>query len=162
MKYPLIAIACLGILSCQAAPHALAADFQISQAGDLEMNCHEISQEVIAMEAIIAEAKVMENSTNVTETGVTVAKTVGSYLVGSLAGGLGILAAGYIVNEATDDREETAIALQDTAAQRRSFMQGIYNARGCMGPLELASIAPAAGDEDEKTEQKPRVPRYNN
>ena len=39
--------------------------------------------------------------------------------------------------------------VEDLAEQRRSFMVGVYNARSCFGPLELATLEPAAGEEDE-------------
>lgn len=165
MQRKLVAIACAALLA-SAPACARAADFppfQVSQLGDLEKSCHELSLEVSAMEDLIAQATQAQDASQITSTGVTVAKTVGSYLVGTLAGGLGVLAAGYIVSEATDDRFENAAAVQDLAAQRRSFMAGIYNARGCKGPLEkLADIEPAAGDDGETAvEPTLRKPRYN-
>ncbi len=162
MRAALTAIACFAMISFTPAC-ARAADFpvfEVSQLGDLEKNCHEISHEITAMEDLILDAEQTRQSSAITGAGVSVAKTVGSYFVGTLAGGLGILAAGYLVSEATDDRAENAMALQDNAEKRRSFMEGIYNARGCMGPLEaLARIEPASGDAD--AEPKPRVRRYN-
>ncbi len=97
------------------------------------------------MNDMIAAAQDIQDSSRMTGTGIGVAKTVGSYLVGSLGGALGILAAGYIVGEATDNSGEDAAALQDKAEKRRSFILGIYNARGCQGPVKLAEIEPAAG-----------------
>ena len=135
--------------------------FEYSQAGDLDLDCHQISREISAMELLISQAKDIQDTTHMTTTGVTVAKTVGSYLVGTMAGGIGILAAGYLVNEAADDKAEDALALEDAAEQRRSFMAGIYNARGCNGPLDLAAIAPASGDEKATNYTSPRKRRYN-
>ena len=123
----------------------------MSKPGDLEMSCHEISTEVANMRDIVLTARDMQDDSELAMTGVGVAKTVGSYLVGSLAGGIGIFAAGFLVNELGDEKIENAIELQNVAMQRHSFMTGIYNARGCQGPLDLASLEPAAGDEGEIT-----------
>lgn len=156
-------LACAVLLSlCRGAAAADdASAFEVARIGDLDMDCYQISREISAMELLVAQAVEEQESTKMTSTSVAVAKTVGSYLVGTLAGGLGILAAGYIVSEATDDREENAIALQNGAEQRRSFMAGIYNARGCNGPLALAAIQPAAGEEQDDTPQfRPRF-QYN-
>ena len=167
MKYTLAAIACFALafaLPGRANATDFSPGFQVSQIGDLEKTCSEISQEVSDMELLINHTQKTLDDSEMTNHGVTVAKTVGSYLVGSLAGGIGIIAAGYIVSEAADDRFENAAAVQDVAEQRRSFMAGIYNTRGCMGPLEkkLADIETPAGDEDADTpEPKQREPRYN-
>lgn len=166
MKYTLAVIACFALAFLPARAYAtdFTPGFQVSQSGDLEKSCHEISQEVSDMELLISHTQNTLDGSEMTNHGVTVAKTVGSYLVGSLAGGIGIIAAGYIVSEAADDRFEEAAAVQDVAEQRRSFMAGIYNARGCVGPLEkkLAEIETAAGEETTGApEPKRRELRYN-
>lgn len=120
-------------------------DIQISRADDLLMSCHEISREIALMETIVHQTRLTQERAELTSAGVGVAKTVASYLVGSLGGAIGIMAASYIVNEATDDRGDNAKTIEDLAQQRRSFMKGVFNARACMGPLELSSIEPAAG-----------------
>ncbi len=138
---------------------------QISRQSDLQMSCSEISHEVSAMEDLIHAARIDQEKSAMTSTGVTAAKTVASYLVGSLGGAIGIMAAGYIVGEATEERGEDAFKLEEIAQQRRSFMTGIYNARSCIGPLELASVEPAAGDSDENRfkpkERAPGETRYH-
>lgn len=160
MKPFLTALACTALVTAQISP-AFATDrivnlernpetLQISQTGDLEMTCHQISHEVSAMENIIFDTQEIQDNSKITGTGINVGKAVGSYLVGSLIGGLGIIAAGYIVSEAANGSAKSAEALQDIAFQRRSFMAGIYNAKGCVGPLELAAIEPAAGAVEEK------------
>lgn len=140
-------------------------DIQISRADDLLMSCHEISQEISLMETIIQQSQLTQGKAELTSTGVGVAKTVASYFIGSLGGALGILAAGYLVNEATDDRADNAKTLENLAKQRRSFMVGIYNARTCVGPLDLASIEPAAGMPSPApisvSEPRPRDARFN-
>jgi hypothetical protein len=89
------------------------------------------------MDEVIRQARETQKESQIANTGVGVAKTVASYLVGSLGGAIGIMAAGYIVGEATDDQAENASDLEDTAQQRRSFMIGVYNARSCVGPVEF-------------------------
>ena len=166
MKKVLTALACC-CLYLQTASFAMAserpldlASLKIGQAGDLKLSCHEISQEISILEDLIVYAKEIQNDTELTNTGIAVGKAVGSYLVGSLAGGIGILAAGYLVSEATDDKAENAEALEDAAEKRRSFMAGIYNAKGCMGPLELTAIEPAAGADKEPLLQPRRRDSY--
>lgn len=162
MKRLLIAQICMMLLLSGTQAGAAGNDLaQISQAGDMEMSCHDISREVSKMESVIGAAEQTLNSSNAAGTGIKVAKTVGSYLVGSLGGALGIMAAGYIVGEATDDKAEDAIAARETAEQRRSFMSGVYNAKGCQGPLELATIEPAAGESYGPPYRPVRKPRYN-
>lgn len=110
---------------------------------------------------IISQAQDELEHSRMTGTGIGIGKAVGSYLVGSLIGGVGIIAAGYIASEAAGERSEKAEGMQDMAMQRRSFMEGIYNARGCAGPLDVAQIEPAAGEgRDEKPREHP-VPRYS-
>lgn len=130
---------------------------RISRPDDLLLDCHEISRQISTMEAIMSYTEEIQDDFRITDTGITVGKAVGSYLVGSLAGGIGIVAASFIISEAADDRAEQAAATQHTAMQRRSFLSGIYNARGCQGPLEMALIEPAVGPmEDSEITFKPR------
>jgi len=141
-------------------------NIQISQKGDLDMSCHGISKEMSVMEEIAARTQEIRDDSKITNTGISVGKAVGSYLVGSLVGGIGIIAAGYFVNEAASDYTEDAVSLQTTAIQRHSFMAGIYNAKGCAGPVRMALIEPAAGDAEiaetyELATDHPLVPRYS-
>lgn len=119
---------------------------EISRPGDLEMSCSKLLLEIAELETLIIQTREIQENTELASTGIGVGKAVGSYLVGSLAGGIGILAAGFIASQAADNRAELAEDLEDAAFQRRSFMAGIYNAKQCSEPLELAALEPAAGE----------------
>lgn len=146
--------------------HAMAADaanamLAINQVGDIDLTCEEISQEVNDMQDLIQEALNDQDNGNMTKRGMGVVETVGTYAVGSLGGAIGIMAAGLVVSHAANDRVEDAENIIDAAAQRRSFMAGIYNVKGCTGPLDLADIEPAAGHEKGADASYERKPRYN-
>ncbi len=125
--------------------------------GDEAMDCPAIAQEVSAMDDVILQSYIVQQSSEKTTIGVGVAKTVGSFLVGSLGGALGILAAGHFASEAADDKGEIAAALEDTAKQRRSLMVGMHNAKKCAEELPVApppmedlwpTLTPASATED--------------
>ncbi len=164
MKRTLTIATCIALLSFQA-PLSYAmdmTDLNINKVGDIEMSCNQISREISSMEKTMFSTQEMQKNSHMANTGVGVVKTVGSYLVGSLGGALGILAAGYLVSEATGSKAEDASVLHDAATQRRSFMAGIYNAKECIGPLTMASIEPAAGKKMLAPKKHPsRKPRYN-
>lgn len=146
-----------------------AKNFQISRVGDLEMDCAALTRESRRMQDIIQSTQQVKDRSKMQERGIGVAGTAASFLVSTATGGLGIAAAGFLMNELNDDQSISADNIQDIAAQRRSFMIGIYNAKGCYGPVEnvmhspdpeqsliaqITSIEPASGDEED-TSQKP-------
>jgi hypothetical protein len=118
--------------------HAAAPKLEISMPGDEIMDCPAIAQEVSKMDDVILQSYIVQQSSEKTTLGVGVAKTVGSFLVGSLTGALGILAAGHFASEAADDKGEVAAALEDIARQRRSLMVGMHNAKECKEELPVA------------------------
>ncbi len=162
-------VICLGLLCAAAPAHAIdrnldMSSLEVSQLGDTEMTCQQISHEVSTMDEVIMFAREEQDEAQMASNGVTVAKTVGSYFIGSFGGALGIIAAGYLANEMAKSNGEEAFSLQDAATQRRRFMEGIYNAKGCSGPLPidpvtLSEIEPAAGDEYEN--EYYQKPQYN-
>ena len=133
----------------------------INQPDDIDLSCEEISQEVSNMQTLINEALDAQDNGNMTKRGMGVVETVGTYAVGTLGGAIGIMAAGFIVSQAANGRVEDAENIIDAAGQRRSFMAGIYNVKGCTGPLELADIEPASGQEKGANTAYQRKPRYN-
>ena len=146
--------------------NAMAADaanatLAINQVGDIDLTCEQISQEVNDMQDLIQDALNDQDNGNMTKRGMGVVETVGTYAVGSLGGALGIMAAGLVVSHAANGRVEDAENVIDAAAQRRSFMAGIYNVKGCTGPLDLADIEPASGHEKGADAAYERKPRYN-
>ncbi|HEY8191621.1 MAG TPA: hypothetical protein VIG74_04285, partial [Alphaproteobacteria bacterium] len=100
--------ACLLPLAASQAYAAPPPTLQISMPGDETMDCPAIAQEVSAMDDVILQSYIVQQSSKKTTLGVGVAKTVGSFLVGSLGGALGILAAGHFASEAADDKGEIA------------------------------------------------------
>jgi hypothetical protein len=145
-------------------------NLQVSQQGDLELTCGELAAEAILMRDVIDIAQDTRDDTKITDTGIGVAGAIGSLLIGTATGGIGLAAAGLLAKEASSNKEETAEGIQDVAFQRRALMLGIYNAKGCEGPMEhvlqdrepqspltrLATVEPSSGKIDEQ-----EAPQYN-
>jgi len=135
-----------------------AKELTVSREGDLGLACGALSQEAALMRDIVSVTQGLQERAENRSRGVEAAGAVGSLLIGSVTGGLGLAAAGYFAKSAMDDNYDSAESVQDLAAQRRSFMMGIYNAKGCYGPIEhvmhipeaqaqdIANIEPAAGE----------------
>jgi hypothetical protein len=148
-------------------------DFTISRKGDLELSCTELYHEAVAMSLIIADTKRIKEQSDMQSRGVSAAGAVGSFLIGSMTGGIGLALGGFLLDQNIEDREENADKIQDIAEQRRTFMMGIYTAQGCEGDIysmiekeypkdaeEISAIEPAASDEP-KTQGIPEN-SYNN
>ncbi len=182
MKYHLTHIlGVLSILTCATpafsgdllAPDDL--ELKVSRVGDLEMSCSELSQEALLMKDIVATTQDIKDSSTLQKHGITAVGAVGSFLVGTVTGGIGLAAAGFLLDHNVDGKSDSADSVQDVAEQRRSLMLGIHTAKGCYGPLEhamidpepiklieLASIEPSTGSETEPGYAKqPPKPRYN-
>lgn len=171
MKYLVITL--LGsayLLGVVAPAYALEAqELQVSRVGDLEMGCGALSQEALLMREIVQTTEDIKDANKLQNHGITAAGALGSFLISSVTGGAGIAAAGFLLKQVNNGDMSEADSVQDIAKQRRSLMMGIYNAKGCFGPmehvmqdgeldrdplLEVAAIEPAAGNDDRK-------PRYN-
>lgn len=113
---------------------------QISRLGDTELSCGELSEEASLMQEIVNTTQSIKDQKDFEKTGVTAAGAIGSFLVGSVTGGIGIAAAGYLLKDNLDDHAESANGIQDIAKQRRMLMIGIYHAKGCSGPIETIAI----------------------
>lgn len=113
-------------------------DLQVSKPGDLEMSCGKLSEEALLMNDIIATTQDIRNNSEIKGRGIGVAGAAASFLVGTLTGGIGLAAAGYLANEAVEGTGDDAESVQDIAEQRRSFVTGIYNSKGCNGPIDHA------------------------
>ena len=174
MKKHLILSACLlALLSNTSAAWATdAVTLQVSRLGDIEMGCGGLSQEAALMRDIIITTQDIKDDSKMKDRGISAAGAVGSFLVGTVTGGIGIAAAGLILKNSTNNTQHEADTIQDTAEQRRSLMIGIYNAKGCSGPIEhvmqdgltqekemqrLAEIETAAG----KANLRQKKPHYN-
>jgi len=172
----------LAALLCGLSQPTYAADatyLEVSRVGDTELSCGQLSQEGVLMRDIIATTEDIKEGSDQRNMSITAAGALGSFLVSSVTGGIGIVAAGYLLKHSGEEKREEADNIQDIAEQRRSLMVGIYNARGCHGPIEhvfnsyelgddmlasgsrIASIEPAAGEEMQ-SDRHERRPRYNN
>lgn len=128
---------------------------------DHKMNCAAIGREIETMGTVIRYSDEVQDDANDTGTGISVVKAVGGFLIGSIPGAIGVMAAGQVANEIAEGKAEDAAHLQDIAEQRRSMMMGMYSAKNCYGPIRevkaedrrdkfLAAIEPASG-----TDHKP-------
>jgi len=152
---------------------------EISQPGDAAMSCGDIRHEITKMEKVVMESRVAQEKSKDANIGIGVIKTVGSYLVGTLTGTIGFMAAGHIAKEATKEHGDDAAAIENIALQRRSLMIGMHNALECgaLPPSQLLpeeeeaqdaslmqgspdTIEPAAGSEDIRPAHE-RQDRYN-
>lgn len=173
MKKTLVTTLCvLSIITTHTLPAFAveAVELKISRLGDVNMSCGQLSQEAALMRDIISTTEDIKDKNDLRGNGITAAGAIGSFLVGSVTGGVGLAAAGFLLKNETNEKKEEADDVQDIAEQRRSLMIGIYNAKGCQGPVEhamrnvtqpepghtdlsYAAIEPASGD---KTGEKPR------
>ena len=182
MKHPLnfTAMPVLGVIISLLlySPSAAANDvlevqpLEVSRLGDTELSCGSLSQEAAMMRDIIDTTQDIQDSSKMKSNGINAAVGVGSFLIGTVTGGIGFAAAGFLLDQSTKEDANDADSVQDTAQQRRSLMMGIYNAKGCLGPIEhvmrdqvtmqgeetrLAAVEPAASGE----ESPRRKPAYN-
>jgi len=171
MKKSLARLSCAVFVLALAQP-AFAADpevqeLRVSRLGDVEMRCGALSQEAALMRDIIIATEEIKEDSELKGHGITAAGAVGSFLIGSVTGGVGLAAAGFLLDRSIEEEADDADGVQDIAEQRRALMMGIYNAKGCHGPVEnamqdgiernvatrVANIEPAAGRDTE--------PHYN-
>lgn len=143
-------------------------DMTISKLGDTELSCGGLSQEAAGMRDIIFTTQEIKDAAKIRSHGVTAAGALGSFLIGTVTGGVGLAVGGFLLDHNIGQTEKEADAIQDIAAQRRTLMMGIFNAKGCEGPLEhamqnpeifdplgaIASIETSSGDTG--------TPEYNN
>ena len=126
------------------APTAHAADPQtahtlkISRTGDTEMSCGALSREAALMRDIINTTQTLQDKSKRNSRATAVAGTAAGFLIGTVTGGVGLAAAGFLIDENLAGNANQASTIQNTAQQRRSFIMGIHNAKGCQGPLDHA------------------------
>lgn len=142
----------------------------ISKQGDLEMPCGQLSNEAAGMRDIIYMMEEVKTSSEMQSHGLAAVGAVGSFLVGTVTGGIGLAVGGFLLDYNIGAREDDADKYQDIAEQRRTLMMGIYNAKGCHGPLDHAMQDPAdefnplktlAAADEAKYQTELRT-RYNN
>ncbi len=136
--------------------------------GDTGMSCDQIANEVVELDRIIRTARTTQKNSDNTGTGVSVAKTVGSFLVGSLGGVIGIVAVGALAGEVAENSGEKAASIEENAEERQNRLAGVFEGKGCEGalaltednPEDIARMEPAAGEAVKNT--APKKPHYNN
>lgn len=137
--------------------------FSFAQRGDLELTCTELVDEANLMNEIIQTTEDLKSDAKFNNHAIAAAAGIGSFVVGTLTGGLGIAAAGFFASQEMDGNEDNAEDIQDIAEQRRALMLGIHQAQGCETPIKdtiinaktksvmetgnerLANIEPASG-----------------
>ena len=119
---------------------------QISYEGDVEMQCNALSQEAEVMRDLIYATQEIKDRAKMRKTGIKAAGALGSFLIGSVTGGVGLAVGGFLLDQGVDQTRTNADIFQDTAEQRRTLMMGIYNAKGCFGPLDHAMQNPEIFD----------------
>lgn len=141
MKRSLLAVLLTGIaltVSVQATSAAgttSAPAMDIVMPGDDALDCAGIRKQIGLMEDMIVSSNETQKSAQNTGTGISIAKAIGGFLIGSIPGAIGVMAAGHVAGEAAENKAETAEEHEDIAGQRRSMMIGMYNAKGCKGPI---------------------------
>lgn len=119
---------------------------QISYEGDVEMSCGGLSTEAGNMRDVIYATQEIKDHAKMKKQGIKAAGAIGSFLIGSVTGGVGLAVGGFLLDQGVDNTRSNADIFQDTAEQRRTLMMGIYNAKGCNGPLEHAMQNPEVFD----------------
>lgn len=133
-------------IAVQTTPKVTTENLVISKAGDVEMSCGALSKEAVTMRNIIHEMEEVKNGSEIQSHGVTAAGAVGSFLIGSVTGGIGLAVGGFLLDRNISANKDDADEIQDIAKQRRTLMMGIYNAKSCFGPLEHAMQNPEERD----------------
>jgi hypothetical protein len=161
MKYTLSLLACVSLtsLNASAAQAVDAKPLEISRIGDLELSCGELAQEAQTMSDIINTTEDIKDRRELQGKGVTAVGAVASFLVGTVTGGVGLAAAGFLAERQLENREDEADQVQDIAEQRRSLMMGIYNAKGCLGPVnpEIMRKPQHAGNTNSRVRDLDRI-----
>lgn len=123
------------------APKAYAADpyaLQVAKTGDLEMSCAQLKQEAILMRDIIQTTEDLKSDASLNGHAVTAVGAIGSFLIGSVTGGVGLAAAGFLANQQVEGSADDAQDVQSIAQQRRALMVGIHKAKACDNDINIA------------------------
>lgn len=167
----------LAIMPIQNAKAIEAVELKVSRLGDVELPCGSLSEEALLMREIIIATEEIKDNSDLKSHGINAAAGIGSFLIGSATGGIGLAAAGFLINQTNKEDASDANGVQDIAKQRRGLMLGIFNAKGCFGPIEhalqdgfippaekksisVANIEPASGNTQNNSTSQNK-PRYN-
>jgi hypothetical protein len=140
----------------------------IANPGDPALDCAGLGAEIARMEQISAHYDRAQRNAENTGTGINIAKAIGGFLIGSIPGALGVMAAGHVAGEAAENNAETAQEQENIAMQRRSMLIGMYKGKSCAGmefemrPARghdapdpaLYTLEPAAGNGKDKSARR--------
>ena len=167
MKNALPFLVCVSLYPFTSLPaHAVEAlELRASRVGDVNLSCGRLSEEAVLMREIISTTEDIKDDSELKGHGINAATGIGSFLIGSATGGIGLAAAGFLLTQTNNESAVDADSVQDIAEQRRALMVGIYNAKGCFGPMDhalqdgrhlptnavitIAAVEPAAGEKDD-------------
>lgn len=108
---------------------------EVFMPGDDLLDCRGLNTQITSMEELIYNSDDAQRKAESTGTGISIAKAVGGFLIGSIPGAIGVMAVGHVAGEAAEGEAASAEEQENIAAQRRSMLIGMYNAKGCKGPL---------------------------
>lgn len=142
----------------------------------MQLSCEELVDEAVLMRDIIQTTQNLKSESELNGHAVTAAGAIGSFLIGSVTGGIGLAAAGFVASQDIEADGNEAEYVQDIASQRRALMVGIHKAKGCdtsmaealkpivtksslqLGSEKLADMEPASGSANAAVIA---APRYN-
>ena len=88
------------------------------------------------MNEIIQTTEDLKSDATFNNHAIAAAAGVGSFIVGTITGGLSLAAAGFFASQEIDGDKDNAENIQDIAHQRRALMLGIHEAQGCETPIK--------------------------
>ena len=94
-----------------------ATELEVSRADDLYLECSELSREAATMRDIIFANQEIKDESENQSMGISAAGAVGSMLIGTATGGIGLAAMGFMLDKQTEDRADKADSVQDLAEQ---------------------------------------------
>jgi hypothetical protein len=99
----------------------------VTQPGDSQMTCEEITTEITSMDTVITEAESSKSASNLAGIGASIA----GHFAGLAGGGIGAAVATNGANAVVNNNKQTAEERIDAAKQRRTMLMGIHAGKGC-------------------------------
>jgi hypothetical protein len=103
---------------------------QVSQPGDSQMNCDEISNEISTMDLVINDAESSKSANELAGIGASVA----GHFAGFFGGGVGAAVATNGANAVVSKNKQSAEERKQAAQQRRTMLMGMHTGKGCNAP----------------------------
>ncbi len=99
----------------------------VTQPGDGQMTCEEISTEIATMDTVITEAESSKSASNLAGIGASIA----GHFAGLAGGGIGAAGATNGANAVVNYNKQSAEERTDAAKQRRTMLMGIHAGKSC-------------------------------